>query len=569
MAVRQIWFGTRAVDFTGSVSGTGSQLDLLDDLGDFGTKTLPGGGLYDFAGIEWQQVLAFVGTLAEQAALGIDLTDGVDVPTPGSVNTTGDLLVGSGVEAHNIADSSGGTRLANHSGIDRSNDPVSVSGHGKLNAGSLTDHVTRVSDGWVTFSNDKGFGFVNSSGAEHVTTATRINDGDSVTFDVAAGSILTFASFTVRVAGGGSAHVVIDSDGKTIADTNGTAVGGFVQDASSGELDLGALADGDTVEIDFSAGTIAVNGSGVGVGGFFAGFILNGGDVLTLGSKVGAGDAWSADDLVLTVDDDPSPAPGAGFLSLDWFSTADGDPAPGSLLEKHLYAYFDADEDNAADLAEAADAEDFGLTREGYEAYDDENGDGDDNPLGGSPASTDWLDMYALGWANTDAASGHQYGEHIAGNRTTGAGRFGLSVNTARDSADVTGGGPAGSPADIETGTFTYSDGPAYYVDRGEVLGFVLRTAGGGLSAKVTYGDASDLTPGTAVDITVRLYAAGTLIETIDHDILATDDSFTVADDLGAAFDRIEIQAAGSMDGIVVADAGARFVLADLDIVLG
>jgi hypothetical protein len=153
-----------------------------------------------------------------------------------------------------------------------------------------------------------------------------------------------------------------------------------------------------------------------------------------------------------------------------------------------------------------------------------------------------------------------------------------VSVDTARDSADITPGGPNGSPADIDPGSRTFRDLPATYVDHGEILGFVLKSAPAA-AAKITYGDGVDFTPGTAADIIVRLYDGATLLETINWDITATGlpnaaansgeaNSFIVQDNLGQAFNRIEIQAAGAMNGVNVADEGARFVLTDLDFLL-
>ncbi len=567
-SLKQIWFGVRAVDTVGPGPATGSsaQLGLLTEEEDFATRALPG-GTFDRGGTELQQLLAFVGTTEQQAALGVDLSNGVDAPTAGSVNSTGDLRVGEGVVAHNLADAGGGGRMTNASGIDRSDDPVSITGHGKLNGNKLTGDV---SDGWVTFSNDIGFGFINGSGWDLHGNATRLNDGDSITFDVAEGTVLKFTSFTVRVLNGGSTNVVVDSDGRTIKDTNGSLQNGFVQDASAGELDLGTLAEGTKVEIDFELSTILIDGlEFTEFGGFFDAFIGNGGDKITFGSLVGNAIGWSVDDLVLTFGDEaPDPTPGLGVLSLDLFDAADGEPAPAGLLDKHLYAYLDANEDNTMDAAEAVDVENLGRLREGWESSDDPAGDGDDNPVQGAPAVTDWLDIYALGWANAQVESGHQYGEHITGNWVDAPGRFSLGINTARDSADVTDGGPNGSPADIETGSDTYRDGAPSHVDRGEVLGFVLKSATA-LSATITYGDATDFTPADDADIIVRLYQGSTLIEEVEHDIVAGAGSFTVADNFGAGFDRMEIQAAGGMDGIFVADAGARFALTDLDFVLG
>ncbi len=82
-----------------------------------------------------------------------------------------------------------------------------------------------------------------------------------------------------------------------------------------------------------------------------------------------------------------------------------------------------------------------------------------------------------------------------------------------------------------------------------------------------------DLTPGTTADIIVRLYNGTTLLETVTYDITGSvgseeSGSFTVQDFLTLNFNRMEIEAAGSMNGINVADAGARFVITDLDFFL-
>jgi VCBS repeat-containing protein len=109
----------------------------------------------------------------------------------------------------------------------------------------------------------------------------------------------------VRVANGGSAGVVLDSDGATIRDTNGALQGGFVQDASAGELDLGLLASGTRVAIDYLARTITIDGFAFAgaTDAFFDAFSDGGFKDLTLGSRVGGGIGWSADDLVLSTDD--------------------------------------------------------------------------------------------------------------------------------------------------------------------------------------------------------------------------------------------------------------------------
>ncbi|PWS35406.1 hypothetical protein DFH01_17440 [Falsiroseomonas bella] len=308
-----IWFGTRAVKFE-SGGNTGPQLELLDSSTDFATRTLST-GTFDFTGSEWQQFLAFTGTEAEMTALGIDLSNGVDTATAGFVNTTGDLRVGEGVEAYNIADSSGGGRLIDVTGtLDETDDPIAITGMGKANAAKLSSGGTDFTEtgNRAVFSNDIGFGFINGSGFDSggSANALRLNDGDAINFEIKQGKVLVEASFTVKVLNGGSTQVVVDSDGATIEDTNGILQGGFVQDASAGELNLGTLDHGTKVTINYVNGTIWFNGVTQFLGdtsGFFAAFQEGGSKNLTLGSVVGNQVGWSADDLVLATDI-PAPA---------------------------------------------------------------------------------------------------------------------------------------------------------------------------------------------------------------------------------------------------------------------
>jgi VCBS repeat-containing protein len=303
MAIEQIWFGTRAVRFENGTN-TGPQIEVLDSSSDFATRTTAG-QTADFSGVEWQQLLAFSGTAAQQAALGINLADGVDSALSGQANTTGDLRVGEGVVAHNIADLSGGGRVFDVTGtLDESDDPITITGFGKANAAKLSGASLDGTEtgNRVVFSNDIGFGFLNGSGFDPNGGATRLNDGDAINFGINQGRVLVEASFTVRVANGGSAGVVLDSDGRTIRDTNGAAQGGFVQDASDGELYLGALADGTKVTVDYANQVITIDGIAFGgnASAFFAAFGDGGSGNLTLGSVLGSGPGWSADNLVLS-----------------------------------------------------------------------------------------------------------------------------------------------------------------------------------------------------------------------------------------------------------------------------
>lgn len=302
MTTQYIWFGSRAVRFE-SGGSTGPQIELIDENGDFATRTLPA-GTYDFTGSEWQQLLAFNGTAEEMAALGIDLSNGVDIATAGMVTTTGDLRVGEGVEAQNIADIAGGGRVMDVSGsLDASDDPVAISGLGKASSAILAG-VTIDGTGAgnrVVFSNDIGFGFIGGSGFDPGGNALRLNDGEAISFEIRQGKVLSEASFTVKVLGNASTHVVLDSDGATLRDENGAGAGGIVQDASAGELDLGELAHGAKVAINYVAQTIAIDGVAFAgdAAAFFAAFVTGGSKHLTLGSLLGNNTGWSADDLVL------------------------------------------------------------------------------------------------------------------------------------------------------------------------------------------------------------------------------------------------------------------------------
>jgi hypothetical protein len=318
---RFIWFGSRAVDFLNG-GNTGAQRALLDSLDDFATRAVPGDRVVDVTGSEWQQFLAFTATQAEidafnaTATVAIDLSDGIDAALPGQVDSTGDLRVGSGITAHNIADMAGGGRLVDTtSTLDATDDPVVITGLGKatpsvLGAADMEAVPAGASVNRMVFSNDAGFGLLGGSGWEANGNATRLNDGESINFALQPGETLGSVSFTVKVAGGGAnaTHVVIDSDGATIRDENGAGLGGFVQDASPGELDLGALAHGTKVQIDFAAETILLDGIDFAgdAGAFFAVFANNGSTDITLGSRLGNQVGWTADDVLLVTAEPPA-----------------------------------------------------------------------------------------------------------------------------------------------------------------------------------------------------------------------------------------------------------------------
>ncbi|WP_158287597.1 VCBS domain-containing protein [Falsiroseomonas bella] len=319
MATQQIWFGTRAVRFEGG-GNTGPQIETLDDAGDFFTRTFPW-GTYDTTGSEWQQLLAFTGTAAQQAALGVDLSDGVNAADVGKVDSTGDLRVGAGVTAQNLADIAGGGRLMDVTGtLDASDDMVAISGFGRSNGATLSGATLDGSEtgNRVVFSNATGFGFLGGSGFDPNGGATRLNGGESIDIAVRLGKVLAEVSFTVSVHDRRAAEVLLDSDGRTLRDVNGAAQGGFVQDGSAGELNLGVLAHGTTVRVDYRNEAIWVGGLAFtgDAAAFFAAFEAGGSTHVTFGSAVDATIGWSVADLVLSTDDpaDPNAPPVAeGF----------------------------------------------------------------------------------------------------------------------------------------------------------------------------------------------------------------------------------------------------------------
>jgi Ca2+-binding RTX toxin-like protein len=405
-----IWFGARAVRLDPL---SGEQLELLDGNEDFATRTLTT-GTFDNTGSEWLQLLAFNATQAEIDAFNaanatdIDLSDGVDTALTGQVNTTGDLRVGEGVEAHNIADIAGNGRLVDVAGtLDESNDPLTITGLGRANLSSLDSAGFGAADtgNRVVFTNDNGFGLINAMGAENPNNAHRLNDGDSINFSLNGGRTLGEASFTVKVLGGGSTSVLVDSDGAMLRDTTPGGAGGIVQDASAGELNLGVLTHGTRVAIDFIEQTILIDNVAFDgdAAAFFAEWIANGRNDLTLGSLLGNATGWSADDLVLAM---PETAEQPDEI------VATDDPNDTQTPPDIVYVEGD-DGDNAVVLNDAANAY-AGLggndTIESLNGNDTLlGGEGNDRLVGGGNADQLFGEAGAdtlLGGTNPDLLSG-------------------------------------------------------------------------------------------------------------------------------------------------------------------
>ncbi|PWS35407.1 hypothetical protein DFH01_17445 [Falsiroseomonas bella] len=533
-----IWFGTRAVDFvTGGLPG--EQVELLSSADDFATRTLST-GTFDFTGSEWQQFLAFTGTQDQIDALGINLDDGVDTATAGFVNTTGDLRVGDGVEAYNIADSSGGGRLIDVSNtLDDTDDPIAITGLGKANAGWLDSASIDSADAGnrVVFSNNIGFGFINGSGFDSggSANALRLNDGDAINFEIRQGKELLQASFTVKVLNGGSTQVVIDSDGATIRDTNANLQGGFVQDDSLGELNLGMIADGAKVTIDYVGETILINdvaftGDLGAIVAFFDAFQAGGSKNLTLGSVVGNQVGWSADDLVLATDTQPDtipPLPTAnGMISFRYTSNA---------TTADLDATLDIGKNGSIDAFETL-ATSFGG---GGALVGDADGDTNKAELNGTNVPFDILRLVTIGQQDANAPEGHQTG--------TLDRSLGIGIDTGAAGASLDDGSSLGG---------NYGDegaGGTNHLQNGEFIRFDLGADFEGVSARIVF-SANSLVTRAGEDAVVRLLdSTGALVDQFAIDL---DGGLTHVVSGSAVFDQVEIEAL----------ANTQFAIADVDI---
>lgn len=564
-----ITFGVRCVDADPATLGKQA------NSGDFEITDLAQVGATTSGHIQFNQLLAFI-----------------DGDSDGTVES-----------AQNLSDMGYGNRVMSLE-EGNANDAVIITAHGRQNNGTvgLLDGSAPVEgggeadDGALTgagFNNAWGFGVDN--GPE---SGTRwLNDGDALGFRINQdGKGLAKVSFTANVRdsngndtqdAGDVADIYLDFDGTIIAS------GGYTAGQNAANLDfsiaLKGVKHGQAVVIDFDLGTITVGGvmltdAGIVAGqqgsiaAFFAAFNSGEQNAITIGGGPNrdAG-AFSIQDLALeTIAVAPEAIPdfeaGIPVLSLDSFSRPGGNPSPvpGELNnEQHIHAYLDADGDNVLDAGELPTIEKLSLNNT------DSSGDGDPNPLqgdGNAGPRNDLLDFYFRGIKDTLAPSGHQYGDGRFQAKGADGGAFSLGIDSASPADVPTAGGPNGSPADVAPGTGNLGDeSGGRFINTGEVVGVVLKSALAATALRIQYADATDLTPATASDIIVRLYQGDMLIETVTHDIANTDSltpgngAFVVADNFGQVFDRVEIQAAGSSTGVGVTDAGARFALTDLD----
>ena len=176
--------------------------------------------------------------------------------------------------------------------------PVSITAHGRLSNGSIGDLSHQIS-----FNNKRGFGLDN--GPDSAGLGKFMNSGDSITFETQ--EFLGTVSFTAMVRGGGEANVLIDFDGNIILAADGTDAGRAKrgQEIEDAALKLENVADGASIEIDFTGRTVLVDNivqTGSAIDAFFTAFDSSDGQTVTIG---GYGGAFAINDLQLEVDSNP------------------------------------------------------------------------------------------------------------------------------------------------------------------------------------------------------------------------------------------------------------------------
>lgn len=535
------WFGTRSVDF--ALPGpSGEQVEYLTSNEDFATRTYSNGTTVDFTGSEWKQFLAFTGTQAQIDAFNavnvndINIFDGIDTAAAGQVNSTGDLRVGEGVSAYNIADLNGGRLVDTTGTLDDSDDPFTITGLARSGPGKLDTATMEAADtgNRIMFSDGVGFGVIGNAGFDPGGNASRLNNGESINFEVKQGKQLLMASFTVRVNGAETA-VIIDSDGATIDDTNGDLQGGFVQDDSAGELNLGVLADGTKVTINYENETIWIDGNAfVGdlgdIVAFFDAFQAAGSNDLTIGSVVDNAVGWSADDLVLAADVVPDTIPSLptanGVVSFRYTSSAS---------TADLDATLDIGSNGSIDAFETL-ATSFGG---GGALVGDADGDSNKSELKGTNDPFDILTLVTIGQQDPNAPQGHQTG--------TLDRSLGIGIDTGAAGANLADGSSLGG---------NYGDegaGGVNHLQNGEFVRFDLGANFEGVSSQIVF-SSNGLITRDGADVVVRLLnTAGGLVDQVALDL---DLGLTQVVSGGDVFDKVEIEAL----------AGVQVAVADVDI---
>ncbi len=209
--------------------------------------------------------------------------------------------------AYNLSDVTSASGRLNLPAANTALDPVRITAHGVTSLKAVGDLTDR-----THFVDDK-FGVDGIVPGELL--ARWLNLGDSMTFsltgyDGVANPLLRSASFTVDTVFC-SADVLLDWDGATVEDQNGSsAFGGFAIESEA--LVLSDLANGAHVEIDFYARTLTVDGVAQDAGSWFAAREAAGGlGSLTVGASLGDL-GWAPTNLRLGTTEG---VPGAGFIN--------------------------------------------------------------------------------------------------------------------------------------------------------------------------------------------------------------------------------------------------------------
>jgi hypothetical protein len=434
--------------------------------------------------------------------------------------------------AQKIADMGYGGRTLDIGAENGADDIVRITSHGLTNNNDLGSLTT--AHGGVSFHGDAaGFGVDNApeSGGRWINTA------DSIDFAVQSWmgqnqAIKTF-SFTVDVNGTGSRNLLIDFDGNVAVETNPLQnvqlVGAMATRTQQDAFLLGAFNDGDTVTLNFDAKTLTVNGVTSALSAAITdAFEAAGVDNVTIGAERTDGLGFSLANVAIGtvdsfLDDGAGGLETADTLSLVWLSQAAG---PWNSNSAWLWTTLTESGGSPENLVLAS-------RNSGGTMADTMSGP-DDTVLGRIVLDNAHLSMTAFGEFRTAVANdfadgfGHMVGEFFGGPGPSS----GIAVDTANGAANPDDGSPRN--------TRNYGGPSSGHMENGEFIRFDL---GGGRSAgkaEFALNFVSDTNDTVETDVVVRLFLDGELIETIFAD-LDEDGALAVDDNLGQAFDRVEI----------------------------
>jgi hypothetical protein len=544
---------------TGVISNAALEDVNLLNLGD-GNTELTGANHH----IQNRNLYAYVDTAAGGAAVGN--------------NFQSSAMVGAEF-AQKIADMGYGGRTLDIGFENGANDIVRITSHGLIGNNDLGNLTT--AHGGVSFHGDAGgFGVDNApeSGGRWINTADAL-DFAVQSWNGEKQAIKTF-SFTVDVNGTGSRNVLIDFDGNVAVETNPLQnvqlVGAMATRTQQDAFLLGAFNDGDAVTLNFDAKTITVNGvtsalSAAITDAFEAasvdnvtigaertdslGFSLANVAIGTVTTLIGGGaDPFDANNIA-SIFIGPA-APHASQRAL-YATVGEADPtgvwsntngwvisgasvvetiiAPGGTIAGRVFVGADAQDDNVLDLALTGWIGGSGATLNLATGETPNNGTqiGNSNP-------------HASGYSSGDIRISNGLTVDSSGNPLSEAG---VSLGVIDGTTGQIG---AGNSADESGGA---------HLNSGEMFRFELQQ--GRLAGKVvaefsfnanSSGGAADTSD---IDVALRLYRNGELIESKQFDLSASGLTIELTDNLGQLFDTVEVQTAQS---------GAWVRLADIDL---